>query len=294
MKSPFRIAVITDEITQDLGRALEIVAREFGMDWVELRGMWSKNVLRLDAKEIAEARRLLEQFRLRVTNIASPLFKVDWPGAPRSEFSPQRLDQFAADFTFAQQDEVLERSIELARVFRTDRVRCFDFWRLEDPAPHRSAMDEALRNAAEVAGRKKVVLALENEYACNTSTAAEAQRTLSAVRSPHLKLNWDPGNAAMRGETPYPDGYNLLPKNRIAHVHCKNVEPKRGASGMQWAAMGRGTIDWTGQFRALRRDGYRLGVSLETHWRGAGSAEESSRQCWREMREQLQKAGALS
>src|SRR6266436_1739654 len=117
MTSPFRIAVINDEISQ-----------EFGMEWIELRGMWNKNLLKLDAKEIEEARRTFEKNKLRVTDIASPLFKVDWPGAPKSKYSPKR-DQFHADFTFEQQDEVLERSIELAKVFRTDRVRFFDFWR---------------------------------------------------------------------------------------------------------------------------------------------------------------------
>jgi L-ribulose-5-phosphate 3-epimerase len=60
----------------------------------------------------------------------------------------------------------------------------------------------------------------------------------------------------------------------------------------EWAAMGRGVIDWVGQFRALKRDGYHYAVSLETHWRGAGTPEESSRQSWAGMKEQLQKAGA--
>src|SRR5712664_4528455 len=126
VKSPFRIAVINDEITQDFGRACEIASKEFGLSWIELRGMWNKNLLKLDAKEVEEARRILEQFRLRVTDIASPLFKVDWPDAAPSRFSPKR-DQFNANFTFGQQDEVLERAIELAKAFRTDRVRCFDF-----------------------------------------------------------------------------------------------------------------------------------------------------------------------
>ena len=39
MKSPFWISVITDEITQDFGHALEIASREFGLGWVELRAM---------------------------------------------------------------------------------------------------------------------------------------------------------------------------------------------------------------------------------------------------------------
>jgi L-ribulose-5-phosphate 3-epimerase len=291
MNSPFRVAVINDELGQDFGRACEIATKEFGMEWIELRGMWNKNLLKLDAKEVEEARRILEKYKLRVTDIASPLFKVDWPGAPRSKFSPKR-DQFNADFTYEQQDEVLERSIALAKAFQTDRVRCFDFWRLDDQKPYREAMNKKLAEAATTAGKNGITLVLENEPSCNTATAAESVQVLSAVPSSALMLNWDPGNAARHGEKPYPDGYNLLPKNRIGHCHCKDLA-KNVSAKEEWAAMGRGTIDWVGQFAALKRDGYRLAVSLETHWRGAGTPEESSRQSWAGMKEQLQKAGAL-
>ena len=291
MNSPFRVAVINDELGQDFGRACEVAAREFGMEWIELRGMWNKNLLKLDAKEVEEARRTLEKYKLRVTDIASPLFKVDWPGAPKSKFSPKR-DQFNADFTFEQQGEVLERSIALAKVFQTDRVRCFDFWRLKDQAPHRAAMNTKLAEAASTAGKQRITLVLENEPSCNTATAAESVQVLSAVQSPSLMLNWDPGNAARHGEKPYPDGYNLLPKNRIGHCHCKDAQ-KSPNDKEEWASMGRGTIDWVGQFAALKRDGYHFAVSLETHWRGAGTPEESSRQSWAGMKEQLRKAGAL-
>ena len=292
MSSPFRVAVINDEVSQDFGRACEIISSEFGMSWIELRGMWNKNLLKLDTKEIAEARRILEKYKLRVTDIASPLFKVDWPGAPKSEFSPKG-GQFGADFTFEQQDEILERSIELAKTFQTDRVRCFDFWRLEDQAPYRAAMNEKLLAAAGVAAKKGMILLLENEPACNTATGAEAAKLLAEVKSLSLMLNWDPGNAASRGEQAYPDGYALLPKDRIGHCHCKDVAKKPDGKGYGWAAMGRGIVDWTSQFAALKRDGYRFAVSLETHWRGAGTAEESSRQSWAGMKAELQKAGAL-
>jgi len=93
-------------------------------------------------------------------------------------------------------------------------------------------------------------------------------------------LNWDPGNAAERDEKPYPDGYNLLPKDRIGHCHCKDAVKKPDGKSYEWAAMGRGIIDWVGQFKALKRDGYHFAVSLETHWRGAGTPEESTRQSW--------------
>jgi L-ribulose-5-phosphate 3-epimerase len=292
MNSPFRVAVINDEVSQDLGRSCEVITREFGLEWIELRGMWNKNLLNLDAKEIDEARRILEKYKLRVTDIASPLFKVDWPGAPKSKFSPKG-PQFNADFTYEQQGEVLDRSIELAKAFQTDRVRCFDFWRLEDQTPYRAAMNEKLLAAAGVAGKKSVTLLLENEPACNTGTAAEAAKVLAELKSPYLLLNWDPGNAASRGENVYPDGYALLPKERIGHVHCKDVAKKQDGKDYDWAAMGRGLIDWTGQFAALKRDGYHFAVSLETHWRGASTPEESTRQSWAGMKDELQKAGAL-
>ena len=286
--SPFRVSVINDEISQDFGHSCEVAAREFGMGWIELRGMWNKNIVNLDAKEVAEARRILQKYELKVTDIASPLFKADWPGAPKSKISES--NSFGANFTLDQQDEVLERAIDMAKSFQTDRVRCFDFWRLEDQAPYRAAINEKLRAAAARAEKKGIILVLENESACNTATGAEAAKVLSAVQSPALMLNWDPGNAAASGETPFPDGYNLLPKDRIGHCHCKDAVKK--GKKYDWAPMGGGMIDWAGQFKALKRDGYHFAVSLETHWRGGGSAEESSRQSWAGMKKLLQQADA--
>src|SRR5574337_1092498 len=122
--SPFRVAGIDDEISQDFGRSCEVAARDFGMRWIEVRGMWKKNIVNLDDKEVAEARAILQKYRLKVTDIASPLFKVDFPGAPRSKFGSE--GGFGADFTYDQQGEVLDRAIAMAKAFRTDRVRCFD------------------------------------------------------------------------------------------------------------------------------------------------------------------------
>ena len=286
----FKLSVINDEITQDFGRACEVTAQEFGLRFIEIRAMWGKNIMRLDAKEIGEARKILEKYRLRVSSIASPIFKVDWPGAPVSKFSPKR-DQFGADFTFEQQDELLERGFELTRVFRVDRIRIFDFWRLDDQKPYRAAIDDKLMEAAKKAAKRGVTLLLENEAACNTATGAEAGRTLGAVRSPNFKLNWDPGNAASRGEIAYPDGYSHIPKDRIGYMHCKDVV--RNGDKYEWMKMGAGIIDYVAQYRTLKRDGYRGVVSLETHWRGAGTPEESSRQSMAGMKELLRRAGAL-
>jgi len=98
--SNFKLSVITDEISQDFGHACEVAAREFGLGWVELRAMHNKNIINWDAKDIAEAKSIVQKFNLQVSELASPVFKTDWPGAPKSPFSPKKNPRFGADLTY--------------------------------------------------------------------------------------------------------------------------------------------------------------------------------------------------
>jgi len=286
---PFRLAVINDEITQDFEKACQIVSRDFSLHWIELRAMWNKNVTELNAKELEDARKLLGEYKLQVTDIASPLFKTDWPGAPRSSQSESR-DQFHASFDASAQDKLLDRCISLAKFFDTNRIRCFDFWRLDDQRPYREAINAKLQQAAERCAKDNIILLLENEMSCNTATGDEAAAVLKAIPDRNFMLNWDPGNAAAIGSTPYPTGYQLLPKNRIGHCHCKDVVRKPDHK-YDWAPVGDGIVDWVGQLQALQRDGYHNAVSLETHWRAAGTPEASTRISMDGLRKTLTKAG---
>ena len=178
----------------------------------------------------------------------------------------------------------------LAKQFNTDKVRCFDFWRLEDVAPYRAGdRREAAVNCGDVAASKGILLVLENEFACNTATGREAARTMNAIQTPHLALNWDPGNAVMRGELDaFPVAWEMIPKDRIHHCHCKNAI--KGAGGkIEWSPVDKGYIDWAAQFRALKQMGYHDAVSLETHWHGGGTPEESTRISWAGMKQALRK-----
>jgi L-ribulose-5-phosphate 3-epimerase len=286
---PFRLSVINDEITGDFEKACQIVSGDFGLHWIELRSMWDKNVTELNTKEVEDARKILEEHKLRVTDIASPLFKTDWPGAPRSSQSETR-DQFHANFDARAQDRLLERCISLCQAFTTDRVRCFDYWRLDDPKPYRAAINLKLQQAAERCRKSGLTLLLENEMSCNTATGEEAATLLKAIPDRNFMLNWDPGNAAAVGSTPYPTGYQLLPRHRIGHCHCKDVVRKEDHK-YDWAPVGSGIVDWVGQLQALERDGFHFGLSLETHWRGAGTPEASTRISMDGLKKTLTKAG---
>jgi sugar phosphate isomerase/epimerase len=291
--SPFHISVINDEISPDFDHVCHVVSQEFGLGWIELRSMWGKNTMDLSDDQIAEAKKILAKYNLQVTDIASPLFKTDWPDAPRSPYGSKGDMHGAVEVAFKHQDELLERSISLAKQFNTGKVRCFDFWRLDDVAPYRAAIDEKLRSAAEIAGKQDILLVLENEFECNTATGREAARILNAIQSPHLALNWDPANAVMRGELDaFPAAWETLPKNRIHHCHVKNAV-KNADGKIEWSPVGTGFINWTAQFRALHQIGYHEAVSLETHWHGAATPEESTRISWTGMKQALKDSGTL-
>jgi sugar phosphate isomerase/epimerase len=147
-------------------------------------------------------------------------------------------------------------------------IRVFSFWRTVDPPRTFDAVAAALRDLADGASSRGLVIGLENEHACNVATAAETARILERVSHPALKVIWDPANALVAGEHPYPDGYARLPAARIVHVHAKDC--RVSDQKPTWGPLGEMGIDWKGQLGALVRDGYQGAISLETHWAGPG------------------------
>ena len=159
----------------------------------------------------------------------------------------------------------------------------FSYWRTTEPEQCYPQLREALLALADQAAARGVIIGLENEHACNVGTGAEAARFLSTIDHPALQLIWDPANASILGETPFPDGYEPLPANRIGHVHAKDCFVKDHKP--VWGAVGEMGIDWRGQIDALRRDGYRGWISLETHWTGPNNDKfEASTICGRNLR----------
>jgi sugar phosphate isomerase/epimerase len=291
--SKFKVGVIADEISQDFDHACSVIANEFGLRYVELREMWGKNLQQSSDDDLAKAQGILAKYKLTVTDIGSPLFKVNWPGAPHSQYASKEDMHGADEAAFNKQGAVLDKSIELAKRFKTDKVRCFDFWRIEDQKPYREAINAKLDEFAERAGKQGVMLVLENEGACNTATGREAAATLAGVKSKNLALNWDPGNAVMRGEfDAFPGGWNALPKDRIHHCHVKNAI-KDAAGKIVWSPVDIGYVDWAGQFKALKGIGYSNATNLETHWKDGKSPESSTRTSWEGMKKKLVEAGAI-
>lgn len=270
-----RLSVITDEISQDFERALDVAA-EYGVKGAELRGLWGTNIGDLQADQTTRAKAALQQRGMTVAALSTPFFKCDLTSEDPSIAGRMHLAKARG---FGEQIELLKRCCDLAHQFETDKIRVFTFWRRGELTPQIEqqivdAFDEPIR----VAEQEDVTLVVENEHACYIGTGAEAARLVSTLDSPRVRVCWDPGNAFCAGERPYPDGYEEV-RALLGHVHVKDAVMDEGGKP-RFVVIGEGEIDYPGQLEALRRDGYTGYLSLETHYVPAGgSPEDGSRAC---------------
>ncbi len=285
----FHVGAVTDEFSPDsLDRALDGMA-ELGMTFAELRVVDGKNIIDLTDAEIDGVRTRVEARGMRVLSIASPVLKCTLPDAPPVASHIQQ-DMFSSAFTFEDQPRLARRAFEIAERTGARIVRVFSYWRTIDPGACFDRVASALRDLAVQAADRNLIIGIENEHACNIATGAETARLLAAVDHPELQVIWDPANAFVAGEIPFPDGYTHLPVSRIVHVHAKDCTVADHVP--TFGPIGEMGIDWRGQLAALARDGYRGTISIETHWKGPnGDKFLGSMICGRALKEMVRAAG---
>jgi len=272
------IAAVTDEFSTDLGVALAEM-QTLGLTRAELRVVNGRNILELTDEELEHASAQLAAYGMTTISIASPLLKWDLADAPPLD-TRFHHDVFGARYTAADLPQLRARAFEVADRLDARIIRVFSFWRTVDPAACMPRVADALLDLAEEARKHDVLIALENEHACNVGTGEELGDILRRVPHPHFAAIWDPANALVVGENPYPEGYSHVPFDRIAHVHAKDCVVVDHVP--TWGAIGKMGIDWKGQIDRLVRDGYRGAISLETHWTGpTGDKLTASRICAR-------------
>ena len=283
----FRLAAITDEFSPDIETASRAM-RDAGLRGAELRMISGRNVVDFSDAELDHAVAIVRGHGLEIVSIASPLLKCVLPGGPDVEERWQR-DVFAAPLTFADQPRVARRTLEIAKRAGAHLIRVFSYWRTVQPEAIFDRIAEALGDLAADAWRHGLTICIENEHACNIATGADAARVLAAAANPNLKVVWDPANALVAGETPFPDGYRALAPQTIAHVHAKDCRIENGAP--VWLPLGEGAVDWKAQLAALALDGYHGWISLETHWGGPGGDKlQASAICARNLKRLIEES----
>ncbi len=261
-KLPFRVGVITDEVSQSLPCAIEFCER-FGLCEVELRSVDGVSPFDWTEEQVREMKRLCDEHGMHVAAISAPLFKCD-------------IDDPAA---IAEQVRSFERLAGFAGILGTRLIRGFDFWECGASLAERA---EQYRPIIELCEKYDVICALEYDPKVHSNTPQKLAQTVEAIRHPRIAALYDPGNGVFsdREGVPYPDGYEAL-KDRLCHVHVKDAVADDSPVGAEAVCVGKGQVDYLGLFRRLLSDGYSGCVMLETHYRKNAELSE----------EQLQRPG---
>jgi L-ribulose-5-phosphate 3-epimerase len=244
----FHIGAVTDVFSPDVAIAAPAM-RALGMRGAELRTIYGHNILEADNEELARALNALRDNHLDVVAIASPLLKCalnDWP----------------------EQSRLAERAFDIAMMTGAKIVRVFSGLRAAEPGKDFERVVDLLQDLADKAGRHGLIIAIENDRACNIATAQEMAGVLAAIDHSNLQVVWDPAAAYISGEKPFPSGYQMLDAGRIALVHAKDCTLE--GHKPVWEPIGDGDIDWQGQIDALAEDHYNGFIHLETYWPGIG------------------------
>ena len=275
----FTISAFGDEIAADLNEQCRVL-NELRIGYLELRGAWGVNVLKMSDAEVDRVQATLAAHNIRVSALGSPVGK-----------SPL-LDPI--------ENEVanLQRLGQIAHKLGTRHIRIFSFYPPDTSshAAYDQYVDQAIASLARLAAEAEkldLLLLLENEKGIVGDTVARCHRILQAIDSPHLTFAWDPANFVQVGEAKVTeDGWPLLSPH-TGYVHIKDAKLDGAVK-----AAGEGDGQVADLLTRLKAKGYQGMLALEPHLAVAGhssgfSGPEGMAYAAKKLREVLAATGCV-
>ena len=213
-----KLSGFADEISSNFEEQLKGL-KDNGIEYIEVRGVNGKNVSALSKEEMLEAKKLLDQYKISVSAIGSPIGKINITDG------------------FDEHIKVFENCMLAAEIFGTKYMRMFSFFiRDKNFDEHRAEVIRRLEKLAELAEKKNIILCHENEGGIYGESP---ERCLDLMRhfKGRIKFVFDPANFVVGKHDPYPDAYNNLAQY-IEYMHIKDA----GGDGIVPAGFGKGKI----------------------------------------------------
>lgn len=260
-------SIVTDELSADPETAFEL-GLEWGVTHFELRGVHAGRVPELSAHLRRRLIRAVGDFGVTITAISPGLFKIPFPDR---EPKHSNLGWMDGEFFYSwdtrramlrrHRTDLLEASLEFANEVGARTLIAFSFSRGGLPGGEAPAgVAETLEEASERARAAGIDLLVENEEG-HWADSGERTATLLGRVGGTIGINWDPANALIDGDTPYPDGYRHVAP-MVRNVHFKDARLHTDGS---WELLTEGDVAWEAQIAALAADGYDGAIAIEPH-----------------------------
>jgi sugar phosphate isomerase/epimerase len=197
------LSAFADEYADSFEEQLQGLCK-LGISHIEIRHVDKKNVSKLTKDEVLEAKKLLDQYGIKVSAIGSPLGKIKLDGDIDGHI------------------ETAKRVFEYANILGAKYVRMFSFYAPKgcDITEMKEEVFSALDKLISIAKEYGVILCHENEAKIYGDIPERCRELLDTF--PDLMCVYDMGNYVLEGVDPYPEAYRML-KDRIAYFHVKDA-----------------------------------------------------------------------
>ncbi len=196
------LSAFSDEYSADFLQQCKAL-NEFGIGYMEIRGVDNKNVSVLSKAEVLQAKQTLAQYGIKVSAIGSPLGKIKLDGD-----MPAHMD-------------TAKRVFETANELGAQNVRMFSFY-LPDGKNReecKSQVFDCVGGLISLAKEYSVTLCHENEAKIYGESPEKCLELVKYFKG-DLKCVFDMGNFVLDGYNPM-DAYHLL-KDYIEYFHIKD------------------------------------------------------------------------
>ena len=262
-----RLGVITDGISHDLDRALDVMLAH-GLREAELQYVDGVEVGDLDGPAVRRARASLRDREVVVSCVSRHLFA----GMTMADSAP-------GDALHRRHMDALARCIETARELDCPLVRIMtgrkeqilwgshgaERWNVATGAW--DAQLALLAPAVELARAEGTTLVVETGNGTMVNSCRTAKRLIDELDAKDvLRVLWDPANACWAHELAWPDGLACLAGGYLGHVHVKDVLVDVPGATLEVRPLGEGQLGplLPAIAAALREDGYAGSISFES------------------------------
>ncbi|MEM8485900.1 MAG: sugar phosphate isomerase/epimerase [Bacteroidota bacterium] len=245
MHRALEIGIVSDEITRDLGEALDRAA-DWGIQRFELREGKERRFPFFTDEEI----HLVDHALLagtKITAVSPGIFKGN------VEEAVQRKREI---------EDVFPRTVELAQRFGCKTVIAFAFDGCDNAPANRLHVLRAFEQIAEQAAAADLVVAFENEPAFWIDRPDSSVALLEEIGHPALRINWDPANLHWSGQKPDAEAFAILAPY-LVNVHVKDYTPDDEAE--PWCPLGEGIVPWATLLPDLAGHKKIKHLTIETH-----------------------------
>lgn len=240
-----KLSGFADEISPDLAVQLDTL-EDLQIQYLELRGVWGKNVLQLTDDELDQVKAELDRRGMGVSAVGSPIGKVPID----SDFDEYKL--------------LVQHAIDVANLLETPYIRMFSFYP-DDLDRDRAEVMRRMQAMVDMAAAGGVTMLHENEKGIYGEQPERCLDLHQTVQGEHFRATFDPANFVQAGVKPFDQAYPLL-RPYIAYYHIKDAVMEDG----HVVPAGEGDGQVRQILAAAEAAGYDGFLSLEPHLRVAG------------------------